>query len=95
MTDSTLAAGETTLTVTRDGLTAETTVTVLAAGTALPGGTVLWTVAEADPTVPARATVLRAVPTGAADDDPALFFIDEGSAWAGAVLARPPGSPWW
>jgi hypothetical protein len=89
---TTLAAGEATLTATRDGLTAEATLTVLAAGTTLPSGTALWTAAEADPTVPARATVLRAVPTG--DDPaagPALFFVDEGSAWAGAVLARPAG----
>jgi len=84
-----IAGGQATLTLTRDGLSAEAIVTVLASGAAIPEGTVLWeSAALGEPSVK-RGQVLRA---NHADDGSRpsadLFFVDEGTQGAGIYLYR-------
>lgn len=76
-----LNAGQTTVTLTRNGLTAEATVTVLPAGTTdVPNGTALWALGDTTPPAgaPTHGRVLRATPNADVDDDaaPALFFVE-------------------
>jgi hypothetical protein len=95
-----LAAGETTLTVTRGGLEADVTLTVLAASAEIPVGTSLWSLAPAPGSggaVPKRAQVLRPpwqnLPPEV--EQPGLFFIDEGASewdanwWGETPWVRP------
>lgn len=84
-----LAAGEATLILTRDGLTAETLVTVLAMGSVMPDGTLLWELPSTQESAPNRARVLRAMPQGdGSEGQPAIFYVDEGSGWNGTQLTR-------
>ena len=55
-----LGSGQATLTLTRDGLSAEAIVTVLAAGTVAPEGTVLWESAPLGEPSVKRGQVLQA-----------------------------------
>jgi hypothetical protein len=90
-----VAAGEADLTVTAGTLTAAATVTVLAAGATIPEGTELWSLDDPPTaTTPKRADVLRASWVDSVDpeDQPGLFFVDEGTEWGstswGAELMR-------
>ena len=89
---NTYGAGQATLTLTRDGLTAEATVNVLAAGSPMPEGTVRWQLHSDGSGTPTRAQVLRNIPgaTSPADAD-RLFFVDEATEWSGGTLARVAG----
>jgi alpha-tubulin suppressor-like RCC1 family protein len=91
-----LHGGETTITLTREGLMAVATVTVLPEGaTQAPSGTVLWalndTAVPAGP--PTRGRVLRATPSEVAgDQDPvALFYVEYK---AGGKLNRIRATTW-
>lgn len=83
-----LAPGQATLTIVSAALTAQATVTVLAAGSSMPSGTSLWSLTGT--TVPPRGGVLRAVRPDSEDSghDPALFFIDEGTELHPGGLVR-------
>jgi hypothetical protein len=84
-----IAGGQATLTLTRDGLSAEAMVTVLASGGAIPEGTVLWESAPLGQPSVKRGQVLRA--NRAADGSrPSadLFFVDEGTEGAGIYIYR-------
>ena len=70
--------GETTLTASLNGLTAESSVTVVPAGTVMTDGTVLWSL-NPNPSTNAvrRGEVLRAlIGETVTDNDPGLYFID-------------------
>jgi len=88
-----LAQGTATLTLTRDGLSDQTIVTVLSTGTEMPANAVFWELKGAAGDAPMRGTVLPALsPLMPADaEPPAYFFIDEGTARGGAALYRPAG----
>ena len=84
-----MAGGQATLTLTRDGLSAEAMVTVLSSGGAIPEGTVLWESAPLGEPSVKRGQVLRA---NRADDGSRpsadLFFVDEGTEGAGMYAYR-------
>ncbi len=84
-----MAAGQATLTLTRDGLSADAIVTVLASGTLPPEGTTLWESAPLGEPSVKRGQVIRA---NRADDGSTpsadLFFIDEGTEGAGIYIYR-------
>lgn len=89
-----IASGEATLTFTRDGLSADAIVTVLASGSALPEGTALWESAPLGAPSVKRGQVIRANrwddgSTPSAD----LFFIDEGTEGAGELRYRVDNRP--
>ena len=79
------AAGAATVTLARNGLSAQASVTVLAADVSPADGTVLWSLIPSPNPQPALTPgvreVVRAVPTDVADDSlltPSLFFIERG-----------------
>jgi hypothetical protein len=84
-----IAGGQATLTLTRDGLSAEAMVTVLASGAVMPEGTALWESAPLGEPSVKRGQVLRA---NRADDGSSLsadlFFVDEGTEGAGRYIYR-------
>ena len=88
-----LAPGTATLTLTRDGLSDQLMLTVLATGVEFPANGQFWELKPGAQGAPLRATVLPAlspiVPDGV--DPPAYFFIDEGTALGGEALYRPVG----
>ena len=81
-----LAAGTATVTLTRDGLSAQAVVTVLAADATPPDGTTLWSLtATPNPQpwlTPGVREIVRAVPMAVRDNSavvpPALFFVEHG-----------------
>jgi len=81
-----LAAGAATVTLTRDGLSAEAVVTVLAADSIPPDGTTLWSLRPTpNPQpgwTPGVREVVRAVPVAVPENSqvqpPALFFVERG-----------------
>ena len=84
-----LGSGQATLTLTRDGLSAEAIVTVLAAGTVAPEGTVLWESAPLGEPSVKRGQVLRATRADDGDAPSAdIFFIDEGTQGVGDTIYR-------
>ena len=89
-----IGAGEATLTVTKDGLSAQAVVTVLAAGVVPASGTVLWELHQVTDAVVKRGQVLRASPADDSDvATPDLYFVDEGTEWSGTELRRLVRSP--
>jgi alpha-tubulin suppressor-like RCC1 family protein len=89
-----VASGEATLTVTRDGLSADAIVTVLASGAVLPEGTALWESAPLGTPSVKRGQVIRANRTDDGSTPSAdLFFIDEGTQGAGIYLYRVDNRP--
>src|SRR5262249_35881428 len=80
------AAGVATLTLVRDGLSAQVVATVLAADAVPPDGTTLWTLKPTPNPQPAVTQgireVVRAVPVFVGDNSlvlvPALYFIEHG-----------------
>jgi hypothetical protein len=81
-----VGAGQTTLTASLNGLTSESTVTVLPAGTVMADGTVLWALNPYPNSQQVRrGEVLRAmIGETATDSDPGLYFIDHDRLGASA-----------
>ena len=81
-----LAPGSATVSLTRDGLSAQAAVTVLAAGAVPPDGTTLWSLAATPNPQPAVAPgireIVRAIPIDLGLNPvvppPALFFVEHG-----------------
>lgn len=80
-----VGAGTATVTITRDGLSSQSVVTVIAADATPPDGTTLWSLAptpNAQPSLtPGVREVVRAVPAAMPDGSlsaPALFFVERG-----------------
>lgn len=87
-----LAVGSATLTVVSGGLTSSATVEVLPEGAAQSAAKELWSLASDGEAPPKRADVLRAVlnPAFPPEEQPGLFFVDEGTEWSGVELTRGP-----